>query len=222
LAQITEKTRTRKDLKELTEDFIDELKVGHARLLIEIEDGIYGIIRDIQSDTLLERIREEQKIYGTESVALLYRRNTYAFTGESETKSKLSKKKSDSDYQSFSLPGRIGILKERVLRTLFNGNSGVQERSAFIPGSPVYQVLKLQQAQFEEKNKKTLERDDVDDDLMESFIQNLQKNDILISYREFIALPASDLNDGIGVFGNKAFNAILGHIVSSINDSAPV
>jgi len=97
----------------------------------------------------------------------------------------------------------------------------VQERSAFIPGSPVYQVLKLQKAQFEEKNKKTLERDDVNDDFIETFIQNLQKNDILIAYREFIALPASDLNDRMGVFGNKAFTAILGHIISSINDSAP-
>jgi len=52
---------------------------------------------------------------------------------------------------SLALPERRNIIHERILKTLFNGKSGIQDRAPFLYGSAVYHALQFEVQAFQEK-----------------------------------------------------------------------
>ena len=121
--------------------------------------------------------------------------DTYAFVGDTSI-CKPSLQASADDYENLvDAPERQEILRERVLKTLFNGNSGVHDRSAFIHGSGVYQVLKQQVAKLEGHTKKSILRENIDNSFIQDFIELLKMNTILISYRPFSAEPIDAITE---------------------------
>ncbi len=68
------------------------------------------------------------------------------------------------------------------------------DRAAFIFGSAVYLVLKLEEASLKESwEVEKLTRDDIDDTFVKKFIKRLKANGILVSYRDFCAGWVEDL-----------------------------
>ena len=116
------RTRNQENTKKLRKTYKEELSKKTARLLIEKSDGTFEILTGISHDVLEETIKKTLGIYGEGSVGLLYRRDTYAFLGENCI-CRPSSQRSEEDYISLALPERKEILRERVIKTLFNGNS---------------------------------------------------------------------------------------------------
>lgn len=187
-----EATSLHDDKIKLQKIYQHDLQEKKARLLVEKSDGILCVIEGIGQANLLEKIQELQNIHGNESVAKLLRIDTYAFVGDTSI-CKPSPQQSADDYASLESPERREILRERILKTLFNGSSGVHDRSAFIHGSGVYQVLKQQITKLEGHTKKSILRENIDNIFIQDFIELLKRNNILISYRPFSAESVDDI-----------------------------
>jgi len=192
---IIKRTAAQEDTKKLRESYRRELKKKTARLLIENADGItFTIIEGISKEWLEEAIINAQKQYWVENIALLYRRNTYTFLWDTSI-CKPSQDRSDDDYISLALPERRNIIRERVLKSLFNGKSGVQDRAPFLYGSAVYHALQFEAKAFQEQNGRDISREDITDEFLEKFIDILRTGQILISYRDYCAGEVAELTD---------------------------
>lgn len=136
LEQTIQRTKITENQRKLRTKYRAQLLESKARLLIQLPEAKFHTIDNLSKDNLEAEILKAQKEYGFENVAILYRAQSYHFHGNGEfyqpTPEKLA-----LTYEDFLDPevgeDRRKILQERILRTLFNGASGLKSRAPFIP-----------------------------------------------------------------------------------------
>ena len=136
LEQVVRRKQVTGNETRLRNKYRAQLRESKARLLVQLPDEQFLIIENISRENLAEEIAKAQSEHGESNVAILYRAQSYHFHGNGEfyqpTPERLALK-----YEEFFDPevgeDRRNILRDRILRTLFNGASGLKNRSPFIP-----------------------------------------------------------------------------------------